>query len=366
MLSRVGLEVYVTEKIEEEVEEETEENSSTDDIKNKTSKTGTIKKKTSKNEDNKNFDSEEGDEENEETSTSEITGKSDLGFTLENGPTIHIDYVGELFSDSFEMDYTDISSNSSVSVPLEYVELFFKGKKIALKKAWQKNTKLKWEEMETAVLGFCTELTWNREKVDVRISGMDKLMDVQAQFNFTQMKRSEIIKQIIETAGLKAEIDTTGLIDDITDFTNISSSGEDSGSGDSTGSATIDEAVEKAIKGKKGCLEKAKAIDNAFKSHIIYDYYYDCDYPNDLDKAWKDGTLNCADGANILCAMFNKAKISSSIIHTDGHYIVKVTCDGTDYYTDNAANSGNHTTRPFGEVWNGNTSGSDMGTHLDY
>ena len=53
------------------------------------------------------------------------------------------------------------------------------------------------------------------------------------------------------------------------------------------------------------------------------------------------------------------------IVHTDNHYIVRVNVNGTDYYTDNAASDGAHTSRPFGEVY-GSTSGSDMGTHLDY
>lgn len=371
-LSRAGLEVYVTEKVEETEEEEggsdafsafkAEAQAHIDGGTTSTKTTTSTSTSTS-------TDTETDTDTEEETEANTITKDASTDFTLENGPTIHIDFVGELFSDSFEMDYTDISSNSSVSVPIDYVDLFFKGKKMALKKAWQNDTSFDWEkDMETAVLGFCTELTWNRDKVDVKISGMDKLMEAEAQFDFQQMKRSEIVKAIIETAGLKAEVDPTGLVDDVIDFTNIQST-DDTGTGDSTGSATIDEAVEKAIKGKKGCLEKAKAIDQAFKSHVIYDLYYNAEY-SDLDAAWKDGTLNCADGANILCAMFRKAGIQATIIHVPpeyskgyGHYVVKVICNGKEYYTDNAATSGNHTTRPFGEVF-GQPIGSDVGTKV--
>jgi len=338
-LSKAGLEVYLTDEEEEE--------------KNLT--------KEEQLELIKSLAEGETQEEEEPEPEQEVDPKDN--FKLCNGPTKQIDYVGELFNDSFEMDYTEISSNATVSVPIDYFKLFFKGKKIALKKQWQ-NGILNWEHMETCVLGFITELTWNKDKIDIKISGMDKLLDVEAELEFTQTKRSEIVKAIIEAAGLKPEVDVTGLIDDVIDFSTKSSSGSDEeGSGDSTGSATIDEAVNKAIKGKKTALEKAKAIDSAFKNHVFYSYYYDVHHP-DLDEAWKNAHLNCADGANVLCAMFIKAKIKAVIVHVPSHYIVKLTIDGKTYYTDNAAEDGKHTTRPFGEVWRGNTSGSVVGTKI--
>ena len=338
-LSKAGLEVYLTDEEEEE--------------KNLT--------KEEQLELIKSLAEGETQEEEEPEPEQEVDPKDN--FKLCNGPTKQIDYVGELFNDSFEMDYTEISSNATVSVPIDYFKLFFKGKKIALKKQWQ-NGILNWEHMETCVLGFITELTWNKDKIDIKISGMDKLLDVEAELEFTQTKRSEVVKAIIEAAGLKPKVDVTGLIDDVIDFSTKSSSGSDEeGSGDSTGSATIDEAVNKAIKGKKTALEKAKAIDSAFKNHVFYSYYYDVRHP-DLDEAWKNAHLNCADGANVLCAMFIKAKIKAVIVHVPSHYIVKLTIDGKTYYTDNAADDGKHTTRPFGEVWRGNTSGSVVGTKI--
>lgn len=338
-LSKAGLEVYLTDEEEEE--------------KNLT--------KEEQLELIKSLAEGETQEEEEPEPEQEVDPKDN--FKLCNGPTKQIDYVGELFNDSFEMDYTELSSNATVSVPIDYFKLFFKGKKIALKKQWQ-NGILNWEHMETCVLGFITELTWNKDKIDIKISGMDKLLDVEAELEFTQTKRSEVVKAIIEAAGLKPEVDVTGLIDDVIDFSTKSSSGSDEeGSGDSTGSATIDEAVNKAIKGKKTALEKAKAIDSAFKNHVFYSYYYDVHHP-DLDEAWKNAHLNCADGANVLCAMFIKAKIKAVIVHVPSHYIVKLTIDGKTYYTDNAADDGKHTTRPFGQVWRGNTSGSVVGTKI--
>ena len=351
-LSKVGLEVYTTtDKDEEEKKKEEEKNKDSEKESDSTS------------------------DKKEEDKTPEIIspeiGEEGNKFKLENAPIKQINYIGELYSDSFEQDYTDISSNASISVPITYLKYFYKGRKVCLKKGLQNDTKYKWKDMKSAVLGFVTEITYNNTKVDIRINGMDKLLDVEKQFTFKQTKRSEIVTKIIEAAGLKADVNVKGLVDDVTDFTNVSSSGSsDNTSGQSTGSATIDEAVENAIKGITDPLAKAKAIDRAFKSHVIYNLYWDCDYPNDLDAAWKDGTLNCADGANILCAMFLKAGLSAVILHVPpeysegyGHYIVKVTIGGKEYYTDNAASSGYHTSRPFGEVF-GQPIGSEVGTRI--
>lgn len=367
-LSRVGLEVYNTEPVEDPnvtqlgklelispaTASAATNGEGTTEVGNSTSTT------TTSGTDNSNESETEGEEEEEEPLASGMGGDDPQNnFALQTGKILSIDYIGEFFSDSYEMDYKDISSNSSISVPIEYLNNFFKGKRCALKKGWGIR---KWDEMETAILGFITEITWTDSKVDLKINGMDKLMDAEAQFEFTQTKRSEVVKQIIEASGLKAKVDVTGLVDDVIDFSTGSSSDEE-GSGDSTGSASIDEAVKKAIKGKKDPLEKAKAIDKAFKNYIFYKYYWNVEHP-DLDEAWKNAHLNCADGANVLCAMFQKAKLDAVIVHVPSHYIVKLTIKGKTYYTDNAASDGQHTTRPFGEVWHNNTSGSVVGTKI--
>lgn len=350
-LSKVGLEVYTTtDKDEEEKKKEEEKNKDSEKESDSTS------------------------DKNEEDKTEEIIspeiGEEGNKFKLENAPIKQINYIGELYSDSFEQDYTDISSNASISVPITYLKYFYKGRKVCLKKGIQNDTKYKWKDMNSAVLGFVTEITYNNIKVDVRINGMDKLLDVEKQFTFKQTKRSEIVTKIIEAAGLKADVNVKGLVDDVTDFTNVSSSESSSGTAKASGSASIDEAVRKAIQGKTNDLDKAKAIDAAFKSYIIYDLYSDCEY-SDLEAAWKDGTLNCADGANVLSAMFMAGGLNPVIIHVPaeltqgyGHYIVKLVINGKTYYTDNASNSGQHTTRPFGEVWLGQTSGEEVGTKI--
>ena len=47
---------------------------------------------------------------------------------------------------------------------------------------------------------------------------MTKLLDQEKKFSFKQTKRSKILKEMIEAAGLKAKIDVTGLKDDVIDY----------------------------------------------------------------------------------------------------------------------------------------------------
>lgn len=279
-----------------------------------------------------------------------------------NGAIKETAYYDNIYNNGFDEDYEGISNNGSISFPEIDTTRFHKGKKICLKKANDTGVPLTWDDLQSCLLGFISEITFADDGVDLKLVGMTKLLDQEMQFEFTQTKRSEILKQMIEAAGLKPDVNPAGLNDDVMDYSNTG--GGDSGSsGESTGSASIDEAVENAIKGKKTPLEKAKAIDKTFKNHVFYKYYYDVHHPN-LDEAWKNAHLNCADGANVLCAMFIKGGLKAVILHVPSHYIVRVTIDGKNYFTDNAASDGAHTTRPFGEVWRGNTNGSVVGTKI--
>ena len=286
------------------------------------------------------------------------------GFVLQNGEITEVAYYNEIISDSYEADYEDISTNASVNLVRVDGTRFYKGKKLALKKAYNPR---KWSDLKQVHLGFITEQSYSEDGVELKISGMSKLLDQEKQFTFTKTKISKVLKEIIESTGLKAKIDTTGLKDSKISYTNVSSSGNSSSDVSSTGSATIDETVQKAITGKNDALSKAKAIDSAFKTHVFYKYYFNCKF-SDIDKAWKNGHLNCADGANVLCAMFISAGLNAVIHHTPGadgrgHYIVIVKINGKNYATDNAASTGSHTTRAFGSTW-GPSSGSKVGTKI--
>lgn len=309
------------------------------------------------------FNQDTGEEKKEEEEEEE-----NVGYDLHRGEIIGTHYVNNITSMNFESDYKEMTSAGNIKLDDVDLSKSYKGVRIQLLSEWESpNSNLKWANLNQGVLGFITEQTFSENNVDIKVNGMTALMEEKVNFDFKQMKRSEILREIILTAGLKPMINVTGLDDDVTDFTSSSkdekSSSDSSGSAESSGSASIDEAAKKAIEGKTDDLAKAKAIDSAFKSHVYYKYYWNCHF-SDIEKAWKDAHLNCADGANVLCAMFRAGGVNAVIVHTTGHYIVKVKAGGKTYYTDNAASTGSHTSRPFGEVWRGITNGSEVGTKI--
>ncbi len=286
------------------------------------------------------------------------------GFSLHLGTILDTYHIGNVTSLNFEANYTDMQDSATVNLESVDLKKSYKGVCTKLLTEWDTpNNTLKWEDFYVngiATHGFITEQTFTENNVELKISGMTKTLDMKYKFNFKQMYRSEIINQVILTAGLIPVLNFDGLDDDITNFKNYSESESKSGSGEgdinikSTGSSVLDEVVKKAVGSLTEPLAQAKAIDKAFKSHVYYEGYSDVHHPN-LEKAWKHAHLNCADGANVLCAMFLAVGLNATICHSpgkgEGHYIVKLDINGQTYYTDNAAASGSHTTRPFGSVY---------------
>lgn len=367
-LSRAGMEVYKTKPVEEESKEKTDEpttNDGTNTSKNTNDSKNTSKKdskKNSKTTSKNNFDVDRAEkivaeleskygqdansdsESSEEETTSDSSEDAANNFVLQTGEIERIDYVGEVFGDSYEIDYTDISSNASISVPIDYVNLFFKGKRCALKKGWQDDV-LEWDKMDTALLGFVTELTWNNEKVDVKLSGMDKLLEKEEQFEFTQMKRSEVVKKIIEAAGLKAKVDPTGLVDDVIDFSNVSSSDEDDDGEGYTGevSADIAKAAKQICQGKTSCLAKAKAIWRWCHDNMSYASYSDSQ--RGAEGCFKQRSGNCCDHAHVVVQMLRSVGIKAAYEHStscysgQGHVWAIAYCDGSQYKIDASVKS---------------------------
>lgn len=272
---------------------------------------------------------------------------SETNFTLLNGDVNQIDYIGELYSDSYEQDYSDISSNASITLPMDYYSNLFKGKKVALKKGINPN---KWEDMETAVLGFITEISYTKDKIDIKINGMDKLLDQEKKFNFKKTKRSKIVKKIIESAGLKAKVNVKGLKDDETDFTNITSSGSDE-SGSNSGLAggegkTVDELVAKIVGSETNELKKAKLVHQWLKENVRY-HYHSCTWYHTPEKCLDHKhELNCADTALLTRSMMASAGLKCYVVHrshTNGHFWTLIEIDGKIYASDQTGD---------GSAWN--------------
>ena len=94
-----------------------------------------------------------------------------------------------------------------------------------------------------SILGFITDIQFTESGTEIDISGYGKLLEEEDQLTYTQTLRSEILEEVIKTAGLIPIVDFTDMEDDVIDWTSKSSSGsDDKSSGD--GSMTYNEAWE--------------------------------------------------------------------------------------------------------------------------
>ena len=265
------------------------------------------------------------------------TSDASTNFKLQNGEITQIDYIDELYSDNFEQDYSDISSNASIVLPMDYYRSIFKGRKVALKKG----DKDKWEDMSTAVQGFVTEISYSKDKIDVKINGMDKLLEQEKKFSFKKTKRSKIIKEIIKASGLKAKVDTSGLTDDVTNFSNLSSSGSKSkttNSGLAGGEGkTVDELVAKIVGSETDELKKCKLVHQWLKENVRY-HGHSCTWFNTPEKCLKNKhRLNCADTALLTRAMMASAGLKCYVVHrshANGHFWTLIEIGGKIYASD--------------------------------
>ena len=265
------------------------------------------------------------------------------GFVLQNGTITEKAYYDDLVSTSFEHDYEDISSNGSVSFVSVDEKRFYKGKKILLKKGYNAH---EWKDLDNCLLGFITEQSFSEDNVDIKIAGMSKLLDQEKQFSFTKTKISKILKAMIESAGLKAKIDITGLNDVKIDYSNVSSSGSSSSSG--TVSATIRELADQIVGGETDDYKKFEKGHDWGCKNIKYSNYECSKHDNDPDKCLKNKNhLNCGDTAILMWAIYTAMGLNAYIIHGDYHFWVIVTINGEKYCSDCSGNRGH----PIGEVW---------------
>lgn len=272
------------------------------------------------------------------------------GLVLHNGTITEISYYSGTIDNSFEYDYEDISANGSVSFPEVDGSEFYKGKKVCIKKAYSAQ---KWEDLQSVLLGFITEQNFSLDNVDLKISGMTKLLEKEEKFDFKQTKRSEILKKIIETAGLKADINVKGLKDDVIDYSNISKSSDSSEGYSGEVSSDIAEAAQQICQGCTTDLEKAKAIWKWTHDEMKYEGYSNSQ--KGAEKCFKDRAGNCCDHANVVVQMLKAVDVKCAYEHSStcygtGHVWAVAYCDGEWYRIDSSVKS-----RKFNQVGNGCT-----------
>lgn len=268
------------------------------------------------------------------------------GFVLHNGQITEIAYYDNILKNSFEQDYEDISSNGSLTFPTVNEQRFYKGKKVCLKKAWQSENKtLKWSDLDTALLGFITEQKYSTDNVELKISGMDKLLEQEKEFSFKKTKRSKIIKNIIEASGLKCKINIKGLKDESIDFTNVSSSSSSSATGGQ--GEDIDAKVKEIIGNETDDYQKMVLIHEWLRENNNY-ASYECSCKSSASECLKSLKNNCADTSLLSCAMYRSAGLEAQVVHGPNHFWTIIIIDGKEYASDATSHQ-----RKINQVWKG-------------
>lgn len=279
-------------------------------------------------------DTEEETTEETEEETEETTEEDTEGFSLHQGEILETYYYQGLTETSWEDNYEDIDTSGSLKLS-EIIDLdrLYKGVRCLLNTENQSpNKTITYEDLQNTLLGFITEETFNESGMELSISGMSKLMEEDYQFNFTQMKRSDIIIEVIKTAGLKPEVDPTGLNDEVIDYTNISSdssSDDDTGTGDTTGVSTDVVTLAKQVcKGKSGARDKANAICNWIGTNIDYPHPNYSNHQKCPAQVLSSKLCNCCDRARLGYQMGKVVGLTGKGVHGPGHVWVQYQING--------------------------------------
>lgn len=299
----------------------------------------------------------EGEEEEEEDTSTEEEEKP---FDWQLGEILEEYYYGDFTSVDFEFDYEDISSSLTINQPFLVDGIrFFKGVQGQFFAGWfTKDKQITMDDIPLVNRLFIEDLTFDEDGTQLSCKGADVLLDEKYEFDFHQMKRSKILEEMIKTAGLEPEVDPTGLIDDVIDYTNVKKS--DSSSGADSDSADLNQLVKNAIKGKSGKREKAEAIHNALRDSCIkYRYYTDFQYSSvkDCFDHRQDPGLNCGDTSQLTVGAMKIGGLSAETLLTDDseHYITRI--EGQ-WFSDLVWSEGQCSQRPFDETWHGYRSGT--------
>ena len=140
------------------------------------------------------------------------------GFILHQGEIIETHTYDTIFSTSWNSDYEGISSDGSISLPFhkEDLQYIYKGVRCLLKTKRFNNfdDKIEIDDSE-GWLCFITDVSIDNNKLDLTLSGFEKLLEQENILSFTALRRSVILREVIKMAGLEPVIDTTGLPDEV-------------------------------------------------------------------------------------------------------------------------------------------------------
>lgn len=309
-------------------------------------------------------ETEETTEEEEEDTTEEEEDTLTDGFSLHQGEILETYYYNHFTNVDYDSDYEDISESGSLSIP-EQVDLsrFYKGVRLAFNTEYEPQGRvLNWDGLPVFI-GFIIEETFNEDGMELKLTGMTKLLEQKYEFNFTQMKISEILVEMIKTAGLKPEVDPTGLDDKVIDYSNVSSDGDDDDSGVDNSNLPADACkfAKQLTKGKSGDRAKAQAIYDWIWANCPYNGYQNSHYnEQNVYQAAKEHigekTFNCCDHAHLSVVLLRCVGIKANYVHGPNHVWAVAYLDGSKVQFDAL---GTQSKWSMGNVWHG-LSGTEM------
>ena len=314
-------------------------------------------KEKEKEEKEKKEEETEKEEEEEETETEE-----EKPFDYQLGEILEEYYYGTFSNIDYEFDYEDISSSLNITIPTKTDGLrFYKGVQGQFFSGWFMDENIiQMNDIPLVNRLFIEDITFSEDGTQLSCKGADVLLEEEYQFEFTQMKRSKILEEMIKTAGLEPEVDPTGLIDDVIDYTNVSKSDDDSGSGADSDSTDLNKLVKNAIKGKKGKREKAEAVHNALRDSCIkYKTYNNFNWTT-VKECWEhrqNPGLNCGDTSQLTVGAMKIAGLKAETLLTNdqAHYITRI--EGQ-WFSDLVWSEGACSKRPFDGTWRNYRTGS--------
>ena len=252
-------------------------------------------------------------------------------FKLHRGQILETYYYGDLLNLNFDEDYVDMSQTGTINREAVNLQQFFKGVRICAMTEWEApNETLTWDNLEVAIEGFITEQTFKEKNVEIKVEGYTKLFEQQIPFKFQNMYRSEILREIILSAGLQPYINSEGLDDDITNFTNEvktkASSSSNTPIGESSGN--IAELAQQICQGKNTDYAKAQAIHSYIQKHVQYPSPNYSDHKRCPMQVLKTGISNCCDRARLGHEMANAVGLHNRGVHGPNHVWVQYKING--------------------------------------
>ena len=218
--------------------------------------------------------------------------------------------------------------------------------------------------IEVSILGWIMEETLSGDGIDISINDYGKLLENEDKLTYENMYRSQILEEVIKTAGLEPVVDFTDLQDDVISWTSVSNNGN-SEDGDDAGSestifsdcspildmtnklkckvggygqipsnitedmyARIGKSSANYAAGMKG--KSAREVWRTVKNGLKY-CKYECNRDKCASTSWNNRSspgLNCGDSARLLKCCMDVAGVPCIMIHTPGHFYNAVRVDG--------------------------------------